>query len=83
MIMEHPLRTRKPEFPEELELTGSDLTRVEKTKYLGINIDENLGWDEQLKRVRSKISTGLKNILPQSQLYCVYYGDVVWGSLNK
>ena len=57
-----------------------------------------MDWDEQFKRIRSKIKTGLmslkrlKNILPQSQLCSVYYGlfeshlrydDVFWGSLNK
>ena len=97
MIVGHPLSTRKPELPEILELNGSEIKRVEKTKYLGIIIDENLNWDEQFKRIRSKINTGLmslkqfKNILPQSLLCCVYYGlveghlrhgDVVWGSLN-
>ena len=61
-------------------------------------MDENLNWVEQFRPVRSKMNTGLmslkrhKNILPQSQLSCVYYGlaenhlrygDVVWGSLNK
>jgi len=61
-------------------------------------IDENLDWNEQFKRIRSKTNTGLmgimqlKNILPQSQFCCVYYGlvashlqygDVVWGTLNK
>ena len=71
---------------------------MEKTKYLGIIVDENLDWDEQFKRIRSKINAGLtslnwlKNILPQCQLYCVYYGlveshlrfgDVVWGNLSK
>ena len=90
--------TRKPALPETLELNGSEIKRVEKTKYLAIIIDENMNWDEQFNRVGSKINTGLmslkrlKNILPQSQLCCVYYGlveshlrygDVVWGSLNK
>ena len=98
MIIGHPLSTRKPELPETLELNGSEIERVEKTKYLGIIIDENLTWDEQFKRIRSQINTvlmslkRLKNILPQSQLCCVSYGlverhlrygDVVWGSLNK
>ena len=98
MIRRHPLSTRKPELPETLELNGSEIKRVEKTKYLEIIINENLDWDEQFKRIRIKINTGvtsikrLKNILPQSQLCCVYYGlveshlrygDVVWGSLNR
>ena len=46
--------TRKPVLPETLELNGSEIKRVEKTKYLGITIDENMNWDEQFKRVRSK-----------------------------
>ena len=80
MVIGHPLITRKPELPETLELNSSEIKRVEKTKYLGIITDENLNWDEPFKRVRSKINTGLmslkrlKNILPQSQLCCVYYG---------
>ena len=80
------------------DLNGSELKRVEKTKLLGIIIDENLNWKEQFKRNRSEVNTGLislkrlENILPQSQLCCVYYGlveshlrlgDIVWGSLNK
>ena len=98
IIIGRPLSTRTPALPETLELNGSEIKRVEKTKYLGIIIDKNLNWDEQFKRMRSKINTGLmslkrlENILPQSQLCCVYsglveshlrYGDVVWGSLNK
>ena len=96
--LRHPLSTRKPELPETFELNGSEIKRLEKTKYLGIIIDENLKQDEQCKRIRSKINTGLMslkrltNILPQNQLCCVYYGlvesdsrygDVVWGSLNE
>ena len=98
MIIGRPLSIRKPELPETLKLNGSEIKRMEITKYLGIVIDENLNWDEQFQRVRSKINTGfmslkrLKNILPQRQLCCVYYGpvesnlpygDVVWGSLDK
>ena len=49
MIMGHSLSTRKPELPEALELNSSEIKRVEKTKYLGIIIDENLDWDEQFK----------------------------------
>ena len=35
---------------------------MEKTKYLGIINGENLNWDEQFKRVRSKINTGLMSL---------------------
>ena len=46
-----------------LELNGSEIKRVEKTKYLRIlNDDENLKWDEQFKRDRSKLYTILMNL---------------------
>ena len=51
-VIGHPLSTRKPEFPE--------IKRVERTKYQRVIIDESLNWDEQYKRVRSKINTGLE-----------------------
>ena len=51
MIIGHSLNTRKPELPETLELNGSDLKRVEKTKYLGNITGEDLNWDEQFKRI--------------------------------
>ena len=54
MIVGHPLITRKQALPETLKLNDSEIKRVEKTKYLGIILDESLNWDEQFKRVRSK-----------------------------
>ena len=51
MIIGHPRSTGKLALPETLELNGSEIKRVEKTKYLGIIIDENLNWGEQFKRV--------------------------------
>ena len=71
MNIGYPPSTRKPELPDTLKLNGSEVKGGDKTKYIGIVIDENF------KRVRSKINTGLmslkplKNILPHSQLYCV------------
>lgn len=71
---------------------------MDKTKSLGVIIDENLAWDEQFKLINRKINAGLmalkrlKNVLPQSQLCCVYYcviesylryGDIVCSSLNE
>ena len=98
MVIGHPLKTKNLDLPQALTLDGSDIKKVEQVKSLGIIIDENLTWDEQYKRVTGKMSVGLsalkrlKNILPRSQLCCVYYalveshlryGDVVWGSLYK
>ena len=62
MIIGHQLKTRNPDLPETIELNGSDITRVDKSKYLGIIIDEYLDWDEEFKRIGSKISAGLVSL---------------------
>ena len=95
MVIGHSLKTKNLNIPQTLRLDGSDIKKVDQTKSLGIINDENLTWDEQDMRVKSKMSAGLsalkrlKNILPQSQLCSVYYalveshlryGDVIWGS---
>ena len=75
-----------------LVLNNAVIKRVEKTKYLGINIDESLNWEKQYKTVKNKLKRGisslrkLKDILPQRKLEKVYkalfesdlrYGDIV------
>ena len=80
------------------KLNASDIKRVNKTKSLGIMIDEGLNWEEQFKTIKGKVRGGLaslkklKDILPQSQLKNVYhalieshmrYANVVWGSLSN
>ena len=62
MIIGHPFKTRRPELPETLELNDSDVTKVDKRKYLEIIIDENLVWDEKFKRIRNKTSAGLVSL---------------------
>ena len=81
-----------------LALNNEVIKRVEKIKYLGINIDESLYWEEQYKTVKNKLKGGisslrkLKDILPQRKLEQVYkalfeshlrYGDIVWNALSK
>ena len=57
-----------------LKINGTDIKRVTKTKSLGIEVDENLSWDEQYKTLKSKIYRGLsslknlENIIPQTKL---------------
>ena len=77
----------------DLVLNHEIIKRVDKAKYLGINIDESLSWKEQYKAIKNKLKGGLstlkklKNILPQRKLDQVYkalfeshlrYGNVVW-----
>ena len=81
-----------------LVLNNEVIKKVEKIKYLGINIDESLNWKEQYKTVKNKLKGGisslrkLKDILPQRMLEQVYkalfeshlrYGDIVWNALSN
>jgi len=76
----------------DLVLNNEIIKRVDKAKYLGINIDESLNWKEQYKTIKNKLKGGLsslrklKTILPQKKLDQVYkalfeshlrYGDIV------
>ena len=55
-------------------LNNEVIKRVDKTKYLGINIYESLNWKEQYKTIKNKRKWGLsslrklKYILPQRNL---------------
>ena len=98
MTIGHPRRIKQLEISDALLLNGTEIKRVQKSKSLGVIIDESLTWDEQFKAVKSKVCGGLsalkklKNIIPQSQLCSVFhaiveshlhYADVIWGSLSK
>ena len=81
----------------EIEVDHKKINRVTNTKYLGLNIDENLSWKDQYKTVKTKVKSGLsairklKDILPQSKLAAVYralieshlrYGNILWGCIS-
>ena len=92
------LNTVGDELPNFV-LNNVAIKRVEKIKYLGINIDESLNWEEQYKTVKNKLKGGisslrkLKDILPQRKLEQVYkaalfeshlrYGNIVWTALSN
>ena len=59
MIIGHPLKTKNLELPEVLKLNSSDMKRVNKTKSLGVIVDDKLNWVEQFKRTKGKMSGGL------------------------
>ena len=71
---------------------------MEKTKSLGVIIDEGLKWKDQYKSLIGKLAGGLsslkmlKGVLPQSKLCDVYhtlfeshirYGNVVWVTISS
>ena len=78
----------------ELNIRESELEVVQKTKYLGVQIDCSLDWKEHIKTVSAKVSRAVgflkhaKNFLPRDSLKTLYTGIVephfryccsVWG----
>ena len=76
----------------------SQVEIVEKTKYLGVQLDQHLVWDEHTRFLRAKVSRALgflkyaKKLLPQETLSQIYRGIVephfryccsVWGSCGE
>ena len=98
MLIGHPKQLNKTKDFPDLEVQDQKLCRAQKTKYLGVIIDESMNWEEQLKTVKRKIENGLgaifklKDILSQKQLATVYralieshlrYCSVIWGCLSN
>ena len=59
MVVGNRLRPKYLNMPEILKLSNSDIKRVDKTKSLGVIVDEKLNWDEQFKDTKGKMSGGL------------------------
>ncbi len=81
-----------------VNINGTRLQKVDHCKHLGVEIDDNLMWKNQIEQVRKKVLTGLyflrkaSNCIPkhhQSMLYKSIiaphfdYCNVVWGRCNK
>ena len=82
----------------DLVLNNEIIKRVDRTNYLGINIDENLNWKEKYNTIKNKLKRGLsslrklKNIHPQRKHDQVYkalfeshlhYSDIAWSNLSN
>ena len=78
----------------KLNIRDNELEVVQKTKYLGLQIDNSLDWKEHVKTVSSKVSRAIgflkhaKSFLPEETLRTMYTGIVephfryccsVWG----
>ena len=69
---------------EDLQLTirNKELEVIQKTKYLGVTIDNSLNWKEHIKTVSTKVSKAIgflrhsKTFLPQETLKTLYKGIV-------
>ena len=78
----------------DFKIRDNDLEIIQKTKYLGVQIDNSLIWKEHIKTVSTKVSRAIgflkhaKTFLPQETLKTLYRGIVephfryccsVWG----
>ena len=78
----------------KLKIRKKELEVIQKTKYLGVTIDNSLNWKEHIKTVSTKVSKAIgflrhsKTFLPQETLKTLYKGIVephfryrcsVWG----
>ena len=63
-------------------INGKQIETIERTKYLGVQLDCHLVWDEHIKCMRTKVSRALgflkyaKKCLPQDTLSKMYRGIV-------
>ena len=59
-----------------IRIDKDEIKGVDKTKYLGLTIDERLSWNQQCEIVKGKLKGGLNSIRKlrdmQSQLFLVY-----------
>ena len=68
--------------PWNLKIRDNELEVVQKTKYLGVQIDCSLDWKEQIKAVSTKVSRVIgflkhaKSFLPIASLKTLYTGIV-------
>ena len=81
-----------------ITMDKSYILRVNVTKFLGVNIDENVTWKNHISVVKSKLSKTIgimytaSTILNQSSLFTLYcslflpymiYGLAIWGNTYK
>jgi len=90
-------KKRKDIPVNSLKLNGVEIERVEKTKFLGVVIDERLNWSFHINYIKKKISKNIgiiykaRNYFNDSTLLTLYYTFIfpylcycieVWGSAS-
>ena len=91
-------KRRVGRFRLQLMIDGENIDEVEKTKFLGIIIDNKLNWKKHISYITGKVSRGVgmiikaRNYLNRDGLRCLYYSLVypyftycnhIWGSTYK
>ena len=98
MLIESRQRLAGIDSEPIINIGGKNLRRVSKTKSLGILIDENLSWNDQIDDISKKASKGIgilrraKKYILQLSLLTIYqslvqpyfdYCSWVWGNCNQ
>ena len=91
-------KRKTPKFELKLQIDGEDIKEVQKTKFLGVIIDNKLTWKEHISYICGKISRGIgmiikaRHYLNKDGLLALYYSFVypylmhcnhIWGSTYK
>ena len=70
MIIGHKQQINHIRGDINVVINGGNIQRAHEVKYLGFNVDENLNWNRQDKKLKSKLKIGLssmrklRNMLP-------------------
>ena len=91
--------SRKRSIPDfSIKINGNKLDECNSYKYLGVYIDKNLNWKDQVDHVCKKVSKAcgalarirhsvdiniLRNVYHALLYSYIRYGIVVWGNANK
>ena len=91
MVIGHSRQLNVLNELREIKVNHKKINRVTNTKYLGLNIDENLSWKDQYKTVKTKVKSGLSAIRKLKDILAVYralieshlrYGNILWGCIS-
>ena len=98
MLIGSRQRIRKFETSPSLEIGGMLINRVSHTKSIGVDLDENLIWNEHINQISRKIASGIgalkriRSFVPDTTLQFIFnslvqpyfdYCCVVWDNCIK
>ena len=55
MVIRHSRQHYNLDELNEIKINQEKLGRITKTKYLGLNIDENLSWNDKYKKLKLRL----------------------------
>ena len=55
MVIDHPRRRKRGESLTQLCINGERIKQVDKTKYIGVIVDDTLGWKEQYESGKKRL----------------------------